>query len=193
LKVTETIEQPAAVKYKPLQHDAEFEEFAALMRGENVRSYLEIGAKYGGSLWLAAEVLPKGSRIVAVDIENERTNGYLNECVNELRLRGYDAHLFLNDSTDPQVVAKVKELAPFDVCFIDGNHTLDYVRRDWENYGPMARMVAFHDVGWDVSKNGKPGKLSIDVPTFWNKLKIGYRHREIKLDAGNNGIGIIWQ
>jgi hypothetical protein len=40
------------------------------VQGEGVRSYLEIGAKFGGSLWRAAQALPKGSRIVAVDLPN---------------------------------------------------------------------------------------------------------------------------
>jgi hypothetical protein len=42
--------------------------FAPLLVREGVTSYLEVGSKFGGSLWRAANALPKGSRIVSVDL-----------------------------------------------------------------------------------------------------------------------------
>jgi len=181
------------VKFKALQNDHEFRAFAELMRGENVRSYLEIGSKFGGSLWLAAEVMPKGSRIVAVDTPNPKTNGHLHECGVLLCQRGFDVHLIIADSTDHATVDRVSVLGPYDVCFIDANHTLPYLSRDWDNYGPLARIVAFHDIGWDMAKNQtRLGHLPIEVPAFWNELKANYQHKEIKVDEGNNGIGVLW-
>jgi hypothetical protein len=43
---------------------------SALLQREGVRSYLEIGSKFGGSLWRVANSLPPGSRIVSVDLPN---------------------------------------------------------------------------------------------------------------------------
>jgi predicted O-methyltransferase YrrM len=37
-------------------------------------------------------------------------------------------------------------LPAFDLVFIDGNHTREYVQADHEHYGPLGRIVAFHDI-----------------------------------------------
>jgi hypothetical protein len=70
---------------------------------------------------------------------------------------------------------------------------MEYVSRDFENYGGLARIVAFHDISWWrpdpwIKDHGK-----MDVPDFWNGIKNKYRHREIKLEQRNNGIGILWR
>lgn len=175
------------------QHDGEFNQFLEIIKRENVRSYLEIGCKWGGTLWRVACALPKGSKIVAVDLPHGKreTEPHLLECVNELRKLGYDVSLFLTDSTDAQTIEAVGHHAPFDLVFIDANHTEPYVRKDWANYGPMGRMVAFHDIGWIARP--QPGKLPIDVPRVWNEIKADHRHIEIKECPRDNGIGVLWR
>jgi predicted O-methyltransferase YrrM len=179
---------------KSLQNEAEFARFTEILKHERVRSYLEIGSKFGGSLALAAAALPAGSRIVAVDLPwgKRESEPHLIACYQALRTKGYDAHLFLGDSTAPAMVEQVGALGPFDACFIDANHTEAFVRQDWANYGPMCRIVAFHDIGWD-GRPLAPGKLSIDVPKVWNEIKGGFRHEEIRLEPRDNGIGVLWR
>lgn len=181
---------------KTLQHEPEFVKFLDVVKREGVRSYLEIGCRYGGTLWSVANALPSGSKVVAVDLPwgKRETEPHLIGCVNELRKLGYDASLFLTDSTDPQTVAAVSRLAPFDMVFIDANHTLPFVQKDWLNYGPLARIVVFHDIAWKRAPEWKGG-YRIDVPEFWNEIKGNYRHEEIKLDptGQDNGIGILWR
>jgi len=184
-----------------LQDPVELATFLKLLRNENIRSYLEIGSKFGGSLWKVATVMPKGSRIVSVDLPHGDTSfkesqPHLEECVKRLRKSlGYDAYLFLGDSTDPAIVTKVAELAPFDACLIDANHTGPYVRADWANYGSMARIVAFHDIGW-VQEGRVTKKYPIEVPQLWSELKTQFpKHREIKLchTKRDNGFGVLWR
>lgn len=186
-----------------LQDPAELATFIQLLKREKVTSYLEIGCKHGGSLWrIVTEALPRGARVVAVDLPHgdasfKESQPHLEACVKRLRKSmGYDAHLFLGDSTDSEIVAKVTDLAPFDACLIDANHTEPYVRADWANYGPLAKIVAFHDVGWIAEgRIVKPGKLPIHVPIIWSELKQQYRHQEIKLchTGRDNGIGVLWR
>ena len=85
---------------------SEFAAYAGLLMREGVKSYLEIGSQYGASLWSAAKVLPKGSRIVSVDMPHGdgKTAESLKECVRELDKLGYEAHLFLDDSTKQDVI-----------------------------------------------------------------------------------------
>ena len=41
-----------------MQDHEEFDWFLNLMSQENIKSYLEIGSKYGGSLWHISKVMP---------------------------------------------------------------------------------------------------------------------------------------
>jgi cephalosporin hydroxylase len=179
-----------------LQDPQELAAFIDFIREQKVSSYLEIGAKHGGSLWHIGRQLPKGSRIVAVDLPHgdasfKESQPHLEACVEALCNMRYDAHLIIGDSTDPAVVKSVLNFAPFDLCFIDANHTTKYVWADWINYGPMARLVAFHDIGW--KEENRPGKKPIEVPRIWNEIKRDYRHKEINLCKRDNGIGILWR
>ena len=180
-----------------LQDFTEFTRFLELIRAEKVKSYLEIGSKNGGSLWRVAQVLPAGSRVVSVDLPQadgsfKNTEPNLRQCVEELKQRGYDAHLFLTDSTDPSTVKAVSSLGPFDLCFIDGYHTEEFIRADWKNYGPMAKIVAFHDISWRA--DGRTSKKAdIDAPKVWDEVKQGRRHHEFKCQPRDYGIGVLWR
>ena len=59
-----------AEKYQTfvLQNRQELDEFRRLIIAEGVRSYLEIGSKFGGSLWWIATSMPRGSRVVSIDL-----------------------------------------------------------------------------------------------------------------------------
>lgn len=176
---------------RALQADEEIDAFAQLLANEGVLSYLEIGSKFGGSLWRIARALPEGSRIVSIDLN---VNGpSLRECVGQLCSLGYDAKLIMGSSLDKDVIAKAQALSPFDAVFIDGDHKPLAVMADWENYGPLARIVAFHDIGWRRAPEWV-GKR-IHVPEVWDKIKTGYRYEEIKLcpTRKNNGIGVLWR
>jgi predicted O-methyltransferase YrrM len=184
---------------KALQHPAELARFVELVRSEGVRSYLEIGCKFGGTLVAVTRAMPPGSRAVAVDLpagskDWPASRVALKACVEQLGKNGYHAHLIWGDSTDADVVRRVAWLGPFDLVLIDGGHTLPYVSSDWKFYGPMARIVAFHDIAWRRPPNW-PGTYQIDVPAFWESIKPHYRHEEIKLDptGQDNGFGILWR
>ena len=94
------------------------------------------------------------------------------------------------------MIDQVTKLGPFDAVFIDANHNLPYVKADWDNYGPMARLVAFHDIAW---KRGPDHvyktKNRIEVPQFWSELKFNYSYEEFISgpDAKDNGIGVVWR
>jgi Methyltransferase domain len=175
----------------PLQDEGELRGFCELMKSEGVRSYLEIGSFAGGSISVVAQYLPAGSRIVSVDKPWKNEQAKLRQVLEDLRQRGYQTKLLAGDSTDATMVQKAKKFGPYDAVFIDGNHTLPFVKSDWENYGPMGRMVGFHDIAKDKPPWGASG--------FWHQLKQGYRHVEFISEAtrartdGANGIGVVWR
>lgn len=178
-----------------LQDPDELAWFVDLIRREGVRSYLEIGANAGGLMRAVAAVMPPVSRIVAVDIgERKQERSALTAVVAALKDAGHCANVIWGDSTDPAVVKEVSDLAPFDCVFIDANHTLPFVMKDWESYGPMGRMIAFHDIAWRRAPEWSEG-LRIAVPEFWNSIKEGFHHEECRLcpTGKNNGIGVLWR
>jgi cephalosporin hydroxylase len=174
-----------------LQDPGELVEFLRVIKREEIMSYLEIGSKFGGSFHAVVSAMPPGSRAVAVDIE---ARAELKTCVNELKVNGYDVHLLVGNSTSPNIIDVVRTLGPFDLCLIDANHTEMFVRMDWLNYGPMSRIVAFHDIAYDHGDR-PPKPWKIEVPKVWNEIKQDYRHEEIKLcqTKRDNGIGILWR
>jgi hypothetical protein len=173
-----------------LQNEEEHSAFVDLLRCEGVRSFLEIGSKYGGSLWRAAIALPTGSRVVSVDLEHMES---LKACCQVLRGRGYDVHTILGNSQSPDIIAKVKALGPYDAVFIDADHRIPGVTADWETYGLMARIVAFHDISWWRAPEWMGTRF--DVPQFWDRIKTEYRHQEFRFDPKHkdNGIGVLWR
>lgn len=181
-----------------LQVDAEIDGLADIFANEGVKSVLEVGSKFGGSLARIASRLPEGSRIVSVDLPKgtkawTQSEAELTALIAKLRMQGHDTHLIWGDSTSPAIIEQVRALGPFDAVFIDANHTLPYVEKDWANYGPMARIIAFHDIGWRRGPDWEGCR--IDVPEFWERVKQDYRHQELKLcpTGKNNGIGVLWR
>jgi hypothetical protein len=91
------------------------------------------------------------------------------------------------------VIEKVRALGPFDAVMLDADHRLPGVTADWINYGPMGRMVAFHDIAWRRAPEWVGTR--IDVPQFWDSIKGHYRHEEFRFcpTGKNNGIGVLWR
>lgn len=180
-----------------VQIESELAEFALLLKRENIKSYLEVGAKWGGTFWRIANVLPKGSRVVAVDLPDGMggsvgSQNFLSSCIDELNAIGYDACVIFGDSHLPSVAELVRARAPFDAVFIDGDHTLAGVTQDWETYGPMAKIVSFHDIGYRREpKLIRKGRVA--VPQLWESIKGQYRHIEIKASPKDCGIGVLWR
>jgi predicted O-methyltransferase YrrM len=173
-----------------LQNPAECAGFVALLKAEGVRSYLEIGSRFGGSLWQVAQVLPVGSRLVSVDLEGDPE---LAQCIADITATGRDARLIVEDSTARGTIWDAQALGPYDAVLIDGNHAKAYVNSDWNNYGQMGRIVAFHDIGkaGETSLARKPWRA--DVPELWNTLRRVYRHTEIRVGKGGIGFGVLWR
>lgn len=182
------------------QVESELSGLIAILRRENVKSFLEIGSRYGGSLWRIARALPPGSKIVSVDSgkgmggNKDGAPESLKECCKALRKLGYDIHLIVGDSHNTEIIDQVRRHAPFDAAFIDGDHEYRGVIQDWKHFGPMARVVAFHDVGWKKPENYQNSKM-VEVPQLWGELKEKHRHEEfIDYSTGATmGIGVLWR
>lgn len=106
------------------------------------RRTLEIGVNYGGTTRFWQE-LTNGT-VLSIDMDTDKV---VVDFSGHNRLRPL---LLQGDSTDPEIIATARELAPYDFLFIDGGHTYEIAKADWDNYYPMVRsggIVGIHDVG----------------------------------------------
>ena len=156
------------------------------------RSLLEVGSSFGGTLKRMASVMQVGSRIVSVDMPGSDTPAFLNplaslkDTCRKIALKGGNVELLIGNSHDQNVVDKVRTYGPYDFGFIDGDHSYEGVKADWNNYGPMCKMVGFHDIGGPVEGCAR----------LWQELKASCRYRtEEKHGPGATkfGIGIVYR
>lgn len=147
---------------------------------------LEIGVWEGGTLWHWLQVAPS---VVAIDDRMMRRATF-SDWADEA---GTQLVLLHGRSQDESVIHAAETLAPYDFVFIDGDHSYDSVKADWENYAPMVKedgIVAFHDI---VERPG------YGVSRLWSELKAADGARWMELgetvapdNETKHGIGLLW-
>jgi len=175
------------------QYQKEIQEFIRLLKDRDVKSYLEIGCRHGDTFHAVGLALPKGSLLVAIDlpgmpsIKSKKSkwpdsDKALHRAASDLEKQGQKAIVIIGDSHSNEVIESVNKYSPFDAIFIDGDHSFEGVRMDWQNYGPMGTLIAFHDIRGDVDKGG----------SLFNELKQQYKHTEFAF-YNKGGIGVVWR
>jgi predicted O-methyltransferase YrrM len=159
---------------------------------------MEIGTYAGGTLFFLTRLASPDATIISIDLPGGRFGGgygTLRKWIYQRFARERQRlHLFQGDSHASEMLNRVKEVLggqPLDYLFIDGDHTYDGVRSDFEMYGPLVRsggVIALHDIA------EHPPETGCEVSRFWCEIKHRYRHREIIADQhqGWAGIGIIY-
>ncbi len=107
-----------------------------------VRRYLEIGVRHGGSFTATVEYLARmGELEEAVAVDIDAVPSLLPYPVEQPSVR-----LMQADTMTDAFAAWVQRHPGFDLAFIDGLHSYEGCRHDFETLRPKARMIALHDI-----------------------------------------------
>lgn len=154
----------------------------------------EIGTHRGGTLYCWSRIVQPEARIVSLDLPFDSNDPHTTvAALEKLVLPGAQKCTFIRDNSHlPETKAKVQsalEGRAVDVLFIDGDHSYEGVRQDFEMYRGLVRsggLIAFHDIA------PNPDVPEYGVAKFWQEVKANYPTQEFidPQPTGKVGMGI---
>jgi len=172
-------------------------------------SFIEIGTKHGGTFQIWNEIanlnsdwafrsegfMYSGPRI-SLDLPNGVHGGVSFESIEKRNLyfnERYHCDFIMGDSHEQSTKDELDSLLKnrhVDFLFIDGDHSYEGVKRDFEMYAEFVNAggyIAFHDIN-DTQRHRNRG---VYVGKFWQEIKPQYKHWEFNAHEDWAGIGVI--
>jgi GT2 family glycosyltransferase/predicted O-methyltransferase YrrM len=179
----------------PIQVRDEIRSVLEVLTNMKPRNLLEIGTANGGTLFLLCNMASPDATVISIDMPGGKFGGDLYQnwktpIYESFRKDRQRIHLLRDDSHKSNTFNEIKKILDsekLDFLLIDGDHTYDGVRRDFEMYSHLIKnggIICFHDI-----KKGPP-KMVGGVPRFWAEIKSRYLNVEIVADRTTEGYGI---
>ena len=185
--------------FAPMQIRNEYIAFLKLIQDCRPQTILEIGTAHGGTLFAFTRVVSSKACLISLDLPQGMYGGRFHwwkiPIYSSFALPNQKLHLIRADSHEQSSLGLVQEnigSRQLDFLFIDGDHTYEGVKQDFEMYSPLVRksgIIAFHDIVPHTEDK------TCGVDRFWNEIKTLHEYTEI-VDSWQQkwaGIGIIYK
>ena len=183
---------------KPMQVKSEITKLLEILEKNRPRVIIEIGTANGGTLFSLSRIASDDAFIISVDLPGgEFGGGYPRWKIplyNSFAIKNQKMYLVRADSHKEETLRKVKSILEgrkVDLLFIDGDHSYEGVKKDFEIYKSLVKkngIIVFHDIVRHATET------NCNVDKFWREIKKKYKNIEIIEDKnqGWGGIGLIY-
>lgn len=171
------------IQLSPAQVKDEMTRLARFVYDMKPKAVLEIGTASGGTLFLWCRLASADATIISIDLPGGPFGGGYPEwriSFYKKMARGKQTlELLRQNSHDPATLRDVMRILnghEVDFLFIDGDHTYEGVKSDFDMYSPLVKnggIIAFHDIV------PHPDESTCQVSRFWNQVKATRQHLEI--------------
>lgn len=183
---------------RPAQFKEEILGLALVAEAVRPKTVLEIGTSTGGTFFIWSRLAAKDALLISIDLPGGESDWayprWKEPFYKTFASKGQTIELIRGDSHSEAIVAQLKKVLgdrKVDFLFIDGDHSYEGVKKDYDLYSPFVQkggIIAFHDIV------EFPESTKVKVKDFWDEVKQGKSFKEFINDPRQDwgGIGVLF-
>ncbi len=181
---------------RPWQFKEEILQLAIEVEKQKPNVIVEIGTANGGTFFMATRIASDNALIISIDLPGGPFGGgypsWKKSVYKTFKRKNQKVELIRGNSHLEETYQKLVSIlgsSYIDYLFIDGDHTYEGAKKDFELYRELVKpggLIGFHDIV--IHKDS-----ACDVSILWNEIKNQYDYKEFVVDWEQNcfGVGLI--